>query len=94
MIKVHILDTCPHCDGEAYLPAGEAVSVDGERYEQYQPCPKCQGSGKAERWIGLGEFADLVVEELGKNPFEPDYQQLAQQRATSQFADSCDAAGI
>ena len=32
MIKVNILDKCEFCDGEAYVPIGEAVSADGERY--------------------------------------------------------------
>lgn len=39
MIKVHILTTCNHCVGVAYLPVGEAESYTGEKYTRYQPCP-------------------------------------------------------
>ena len=57
MIKVKILSRCNLCKGEAYLPIGEAVSYGGEKYIQYEPCPRCQGSGKQAKWISLDEFA-------------------------------------
>ena len=32
MLKVYILDLCPYCDGQAYLPAGEATNWKGETF--------------------------------------------------------------
>jgi hypothetical protein len=64
MIKVHILDPCRHCNGQAYLPAGEAENYTGEKYTRYTPCPNCDGSGLKERWISLQEFALLLVPTL------------------------------
>jgi hypothetical protein len=74
MIKVQILTTCQHCDGEAYLPIGEAVSFTGEAYTRYEPCPVCQGSGEQTKWVSLREFADLLERAIA---MEPDYQELA-----------------
>jgi len=91
MIKVHILTRCAHCDGEAYLPIGEASSYTGETYIRYLPCPVCQGSGNQDKWVSLGEFADLLDKAVA---MEPDYQELAHHLPVSQYADSCDAAGI
>lgn len=45
LIKVKNLSKCLDCDGLAYLPAGETVDTQGEKYMRYLPCPKCQGSG-------------------------------------------------
>jgi len=45
MIKVHTLTTCKHCNGEAYVPAGEAESYNGDRYTSYQPCLQHNGNG-------------------------------------------------
>ncbi len=36
MVKVQILDRFEHCEGEAYLPVGEAKSYTGERYTRYE----------------------------------------------------------
>ena len=91
MIKVQILDRCEHCNGEAYLPVGEAKSYSGEQYTRYEPCTQCQGSGKQTRWVGLQEFADLIDRAIA---FEPDYMELAQQKPVTQYRDSCEAAGI
>ena len=91
MIKVQILTKCKHCDGEAYLPVGESESYTGETYMRYEPCPQCQGSGKQTQWISLKEFADLLERAVS---FEPDYLELASHKPISQYADSCDAAGI
>ena len=60
MIKVHILDHCKHCEGQAYLPIGETERYTGEKYVQYEPCPQCQGSGKMESLVRLKKFADLI----------------------------------
>ena len=91
MIKVHILTTCEHCGGEAYLPIGEAESYTGEKYTKYRPCPQCQGSGRQSKWIDLRAFADLLEKATA---LEPDYQELALRNPVSQYQDSRDAAGI
>lgn len=91
MVKVQILDRCEHCEGEAYLPVGEAKSYTGERYTRYEPCIQCQGSGKQARWVSLPEFADLMDRAIA---FEPDYKELAKQKPATQYGDSCQAAGI
>ena len=59
-VKVRILDTCPHCNGQAYLPAGEDVDYKGDKYIRHQPCPHCEGSGRAGRWVEFAEFALLL----------------------------------
>lgn len=94
MIKVQILTRCSHCDGEAYLPAGEAQSASGERYTRYEPCTACQGSGKGTRWISLQVLLELLVDEAAKDPMSPDWLDLAQRKFESQYADSRDAACI
>jgi hypothetical protein len=91
MVKVQILTQCEYCEGEAYLPVGEAVSNTGETYQRFQPCTVCKGSGKQTRWVDLREFAELLDRALS---LEPDWQELAQQPFATQYADSCDAAGI
>lgn len=91
MIQVQILTRCEHCDGEAYLPIGEAESYTGETYTRYLPCPVCQGEGKMAKWISLRALADLLERAVA---MEPDYQELAHQLPATQYADSCDAAGI
>jgi len=45
MVKVHILATCSHCNGEAYQPVGETEDSQGHTYTRYTPCSICQGSG-------------------------------------------------
>ncbi len=60
MLKVHILTQCSNCDGQAYLPAGEAEKHKGEKYTRYQPCPVCEGSGYESKWVSLEEFAVLL----------------------------------
>ena len=90
-MKVHIRTTCSFCDGEAYLPVREAMSYTGERYTQHRRCSQCLGSGEQEKWVNLREFADLLERETS---MEPDYQELARAKPTSQYQDSRDAAGI
>ena len=91
MVKIQILTLCDACDGEAYLSAGEALSYKGEVYTSYRPCPRCQGSGFQEKWVGLKEFADLLEKAVS---LEPNYQELASHKPISQYQDSCEAAGI
>ena len=91
MIKVHILTTCEHCAGEAYLPVGEAETYTGEKYTRYWPCTQCQGSGRQSKWISLRAFADLLEKATA---MEPEYQELALHNPVSQYQDSRDAAGI
>ena len=90
-MKVHIRITCSFCEGEAYLPVREAVSCTGEQYTQHRRCAYCLGSGEQEKWINLREFAALLERATS---MEPDYQELARVKPTSQYQDSRDAAGI
>ena len=94
MIKVNILDKCKFCDGEAYLPDGEAISAAGERYTRYQPCGHCEGSGLHARWVSLDKFIDLLTSTVSQDPFEPDWLDLADRRPTSELQDSREAAGV
>ncbi len=57
MLKVHILATCSHCNGEAYVPMGEAKSSKGETYIRYAPCPMCVGSGIQPKRVSLEDFS-------------------------------------
>ena len=41
MIKVHILDRCEFCDGEAYILVSEDVDARGESFDRYQPREMC-----------------------------------------------------
>jgi DnaJ-class molecular chaperone len=63
MIKIRILDTCPHCKGQAYLPAGKDVDAKGNEYDRYRPCPHCEGTGVAGRWVELPEFLLMLDRE-------------------------------
>jgi hypothetical protein len=60
MIKVHILERCKYCDGQAYVLAGEAVDSEGNTYPRYQPCIYCKGSGELDEWLTLDELANLL----------------------------------
>jgi hypothetical protein len=60
MLKVHILISCSHCNGEAYLPLGEAEDCQGHKYIRHIPCPVCEGSGNEPKWIDLHDFAKLM----------------------------------
>jgi len=62
MTKVQILAACSHCGGKAYLPIGEAEDHLGRKYIQHAPCPMCDGSGTAPKWISLQEFATLLAQ--------------------------------
>ena len=62
MIKVQVLTQCEHCSGDAYLPMGEAEDCQGHTYTRHVPCPMCAGSGNEPKWIGLDDFAKLLVQ--------------------------------
>ena len=64
MLKVHVLDYCPHCDGQGYLPVGEDIDHLGRRYTRYMPCPRCSGGGTLGKWISLEAFATLLKQAL------------------------------
>lgn len=59
-MKVRVLTKCTHCDGKAYLPVGTAVNANGETYVRHLPCPICDGTGEASKWMNLEEFAVLL----------------------------------
>ena len=63
MNKVQILTQCEHCQGQAYLPVGEAESYTGEKYTRYFPCPACNGTGAQTKWISLAVLAGLLEKE-------------------------------
>ena len=63
MLKIHILSICPHCNGDAYIPLGDAKSSKGETYTRYAPCPMCEGSGSQPKWVSLYDFAQLLSQE-------------------------------
>jgi hypothetical protein len=60
MLKVHILATCSHCNGEAYQPIGEAEDCHGHKYTRYVPCPICEGSGNESIWVNMPEFIGML----------------------------------
>lgn len=62
-LKIQVLDTCPDCMGEAYVPVEEAEDWKGEKYMRHAPCSACGGSGKKTRWIELPEFL-LYLEQV------------------------------
>lgn len=61
MYKIQILTTCRACDGKAYLPTDEEMSVAGRKYFRHVPCTTCHGSGKEARWIDMQDFARMVM---------------------------------
>ena len=60
VVKIHVLLKCEHCQGQAYLPEGEVEDYQGQKYVRYKPCPKCQGSGLAAKWVALAEVRQLL----------------------------------
>lgn len=60
IFKVQCITQCEHCEGEAYLPAGEAESNTGETYMRYEPCSMCLGSAEQTKWVTLMEFVQLL----------------------------------
>ena len=94
MVKIQILTTCDHCDGEAYLPASEEVNAKGEPYTRYLPCPYCEGTGQRPKWVNLRDFVDMLSTVALSDPMAPDWLDLAQRKPISQMQDSREAAGI
>ncbi len=66
MMKIQILVACEHCDGEAYLPVGEATDFQGQHYIRYSACPTCNGTGNQTAWISMEEFARFLSQ--AQNP--------------------------
>jgi hypothetical protein len=64
MLKVHVLASCSHCNGEAYQPVGEAEDSQGHKYVCHIPCPVCEGSGNEPKWIDLQDFAKLIQQAI------------------------------
>ncbi len=60
MVKVRILTKCQQCDGKAYLPVGETVDSQGNKFIRHRPCSNCEGSGLAPKWIELSELLGLL----------------------------------
>lgn len=60
MVKIQILTRCEYCQGESYLPYTTALDPQGKQYIKHRPCPNCEGSGMAPKWIELAEFAILL----------------------------------
>lgn len=60
MVKIRVLSKCQHCDGKAYLPVKEETDAKGEKYIRHSPCPTCEGSGLAGKWVELPEFLLLL----------------------------------
>lgn len=59
-MKVRVLVNCPQCQGQAYVPVGEAINTRGEKYLRHVPCSRCEGTGEAGVWIELEEFGVLL----------------------------------
>ena len=59
MIKVQVLTHCEHCNGEAYLPIGEAEDCQGHKYTRDAPCPMCEGSDRHSKRVSLANFDQL-----------------------------------
>jgi DnaJ-class molecular chaperone len=64
MFKVHIQVTCSKCNGDAYLPVGEAEDCQGHKYTRHIPCSFCEGSGNEPKWIDVQDFAKLLHQAL------------------------------
>lgn len=60
MLRVHILDRCPYCDGQAYLPAGEATNWKGKTYNRFVHCQMCDGTGERGKWVSLPDFMAML----------------------------------
>ena len=90
-IRIKILDTCPRCEGIAYLPLADVEDEKGELYTRYITCSMCEGSGLVEKSISLTQFVQLIV---SVDVFEPDYSSLAEKEPVTQCSDSLESAGL
>jgi len=59
-IKIKIKTECQFCDGQAYLPQGEAESCTGELYIKHRKCGYCDGTGLMTKWISMIEFINRM----------------------------------
>ena len=64
VVKIHVLLKCEHCQGQAYLFVGEAEDFYGQKYDRYKPCPRCEGSGMAAKWVALAEVRELLEQSV------------------------------
>lgn len=64
MLKVHILVTCSHCNGKAYLPVSEADDGQGHKYIRHSPCPVCEGSSSEPKWVDVQDFVKLLQQAI------------------------------
>jgi hypothetical protein len=60
MLKVHILVTCSHRNGKAYLPVTETDDGQGHKYIRHIPCPSCEGSGNEPKWVDIKGFVKIM----------------------------------
>ena len=90
-IKIKILDTCPQCGGQAYLPLADVEDSKGELYTRYMACSNCGGSGLAEKYISLIQLVQ-IIESI--DVCEPDYLMLSEKEPTSQYQDSFESSGM
>lgn len=92
--KVQILTQCPQCHGEAYLPDVLVTCDDGSKRLTYTACMDCGGSGRQKIWIELSDLLELLAEHYQRDPMEVDWLALSQEKPTSAYQDSLEAAGI
>jgi DnaJ-class molecular chaperone len=64
MLKVQVLVSCSHCNGKAYLPMGEAIDCQGNKYTRHMACSFCEGSGNEPKWLDLHDFAKLMKQSI------------------------------
>ena len=60
MLKVHILDQCPYCQGQAQVPIGEGLDHKGRTYTRFVPCQMCEGTGECGKWVSLPDFLKML----------------------------------
>ena len=69
VVKIHVLLKCEHCQGQAYLFVGEAEDYQGQKYDRYKPCPRCEGSGMAAKWVALAEVRQLLEQSESQHEY-------------------------
>ena len=92
--QIQVLTTCPHCDGEAYLPDELITSADGTQRLSYAPCPECSGFGRQKIWLALTDLLELLVEYQARDPLAPDWSALAHTRPAGHLQASLEDAGL
>ena len=60
MIKVHILSTCTHCNGDAYMPVAKAEDSNGHKYTRYIPARCAKEVAIEPNWVSMQDFAILL----------------------------------